>query len=658
MGKLIYLRHLDIRGTKLTEMPTQMSMLKDLQCLAYFVVGKNRGSRISGLKELCHLGGKLEILGLENVVSGQDALEALMKDKKHLKQLELKWGGDANDSTKERDVLDKLQPHIGLKSLGIFNYGGTKFPNWLDGAHSLRNIVSLQLTRCTNCYFLPSIGQLPSLKYLKIDGMKQITKVGREFYEDASSSSSIKPFQSLELLSFKQMEEWEEWHALGAGEFSCLLRLYLVDCPKLTGELCTRFPCLRKLEISKCQRLVSHQVGLLLQGLPSLQDLKMSDMKNLTELPQQLQNLSTLQKLEISRMQNLKEFPPELCGLIKLERLKIAICPSLVSILDTGLPPMLKTLEIKECEALQTTTVAAAVGLPHPTLKELVIDECRSLEFPLPEETELNFNKSIEVLGITGRCHLLKSLPLGFFPNLRSLNIRGGKNFETLSISDCEFQNLMEFRIGDYPRMVSFSQGGLAAPNLTYFSVSHCKNLKSLPQRMPTLLPSLEVLLINNCPEIESFPDGGLPSNLRELVIQHNCEKLVKGRMGWGLQTLQSLEKFTITGEYKEVLESFPEEWLLPTTLTNLCLWWLSNLNSLNHKGLQHLTSLTHLRMHKCGKFQSLPEEGLPNSLSHLYISKCPLLKPRCQSVKGEDWPIISRIRHIRMDDEDIVNLE
>ncbi|XP_059654521.1 putative disease resistance RPP13-like protein 1 [Cornus florida] len=266
-----------------------------------------------------------------------------MKDKKHLEGLVLKWGGDTSDSQKERDLVDKLQPHAGVKFVSIVNYGGTKFPHWLDKPHSFRNMVSLELRRCANCYLLPSIGQLPSLKHLRIEEMKEITEVGREFYEDASSFSfsSIKPFQSLETLSFEKMSEWKEWHALEVGEFSRLLELSIVDCPKLIGELPNHFPSLRKLEIFECHGLVSNNVGLLVQ-----------DISNLTELPPQFQNLSSLQKLKISRMPNLKELPPKLCRLIKLERLEIKKCPSLVSFPDMGLLPMLKTLEIGECEAL------------------------------------------------------------------------------------------------------------------------------------------------------------------------------------------------------------------------------------------------------------------------------------------------------------------
>ncbi|XP_059652587.1 putative disease resistance protein At3g14460 [Cornus florida] len=654
IGKLVNLRHLDVGGTALTEMPMQISKLRNLQHLEYFVIGKNNGSRINGLKELCQLRGQLHISGLQNVADGPEASKANLKDKKHVEGLVLEWGGDTNDSHKERDVLDKLQPHAGLKDLSIVDYGGTRFPQWLGESHSFPNLVSLSLISCSNCYSLPSIGQLPSLKDLRIKGLKEITEVGQEFYGD--TSSPIKPFQSLETLRFEEMLEWEEWHASGAGEFSCLLELSLVDCPSLTCELPNHVPSLRKIKIFGCQRLMPNQVGQLLRQSPPLQEWEISGMLNLTELPMEQINLGSLQELTISKMPNLKELPPELCRLIKLERLEIEECGRLVSFPDMGLPPMLKRLIIRGCNALQSLPLPEGMnmmpigGLPPATLKTVDIWNCRNLEFPK------HYHISIEALVICS-CDLLNSLSLGFFPKLRFLAITGCINFETFSIPHDELQNLMELKIKDCPKMVSFPHGDgvLSTPNLTSFLIWKCENLKQLPQRMHTFLPSLRLLITSDCPEVESFLDGGLPSNLRELWI-FNCEKLVKGRMGWGLQTLPSLVDFKIRGE--QVLESFPEEGLLPTTLTSLSIFNLPNLKSLDHKGLQHLTSLTDIRIWNCPKLQSLPEYGLPNSLSYLGTSECPLLKPRCQREKGEYWPNISRIPHIQLLGEDILNLE
>ncbi|XP_059652589.1 putative disease resistance protein At3g14460 [Cornus florida] len=544
IGKLMNLRHLDVRRTALTEMPMQISKLKNLQQLTNFVVGKNSGSRINALKELCQLRGNLCISGLQNVTGVPDASEANLKDKKHIEGLVLIWGGDTNDSEEERNVLDKLQPHAGLKLLIIAGYGGTRFLDWLGGSDSFPHLVSLSLISCLNCYSLSSIGQLPRLKYLTIKGMEAITEVGQEFYGD---TSLIKPFQSLETLRFEEMPEWKKWHALRGGEFSCLLEISLVDCPELTDELPNHVPSLRKIEISGCQQLGSNQVKQLLQHLPPLEVLMILGMLNLTELPMELQGLRSLQELTISKLPNLKELPRELCRLIKLESLEIEECQSLVSFPNMGLLPMLKKLRIDDCSGLQSLplplpegmSVMPFGGLLPLRLKTHNIWNCRSLsKLPLSEETE-HYHTSIEDLSIR-HCYLPKSLSLGFFPKLRSLEITGCVNFETLSIPDDELQNLMGIEIMFCPEMVSFPHGDgglLRAPNLTKLIIIACNNLKSLPQQMHTLLPSLQYLNIGECPEIESFPDGGLPSNLSFFNV-FKCEKLVKARMGWGLQTL------------------------------------------------------------------------------------------------------------------------
>jgi hypothetical protein len=98
MGWLINLRHLDISGTNLIEMPLQMGRLKSLQTLTSFIMGKKGGSGIKELRELRQLKGRLSVLKLENVVDSRDALEANMREKLQLNELVLKWGGDTDDS--------------------------------------------------------------------------------------------------------------------------------------------------------------------------------------------------------------------------------------------------------------------------------------------------------------------------------------------------------------------------------------------------------------------------------------------------------------------------------------------------------------------------------------------------------------------------------
>ena len=196
MGELVNLRHLDISGTNLIEMPPRIGKLKSLQTLSAFILGKNGDSGINELRKLRQLKGSLSVLKLENAVHYGDDLEANLNDKLQLNELLLKWGGhtgDTDDSQKDREILDQLQPRADLKKLTIVNYGGTAFPCWLG--HVSYNLVSINLRKCNYCLSLPPFGNLPSLKYLYITELNNVEFIDSEFYGPAASTS--KPFGSL-----------------------------------------------------------------------------------------------------------------------------------------------------------------------------------------------------------------------------------------------------------------------------------------------------------------------------------------------------------------------------------------------------------------------------------------------------------------------------
>ncbi|CDP21921.1 unnamed protein product, partial [Coffea canephora] len=178
-----------------------------------------------------------------------------------------------------------------------------------------------------------------------------------------------------------------------------------------------------------------------------------------------------------------------------------------------------------------------------------------------------------------------------------------------------------------------------------------CKKLKSLPARMESLLPSLQLLILIFCPEIERFPEGGLPTSLQTLRITF-CEKLLTSPREWDLMRLPCLRSL-IVDVMDEAIESFPnEDWLLPCSLEDLQLFLGENIKTLNYSGLQHLTSLQSLGIGGCSLLQSLPEEGLPASLTKLEIRDCPLLKPRLEWEKGRDWSKVAHIPCIIVDKE------
>ncbi|KAJ9685486.1 hypothetical protein PVL29_017504 [Vitis rotundifolia] len=651
MGRLINLRHLKIDGTKLERMPMEMSRMKNLRTLTTFVLGKHTGSRVGELSGLSHLSGTLAIFKLQNVADARDALESNIKGKECLNRLELNWEDDnaiAGDSHDAASVLEKLQPHSNLKELSIGCYYGAKFPSWL-GEPSFINMVHLQLSNCKNCASLPPLGQLRSLQNLSIVKNDVLKKVGQEFY--GNGPSSFKPFGSLQTLVFKEISVWEEWDCFGVegGEFPRLNELSIESCPKLKGDLPKHFPVLTSLVILECGQLACQ-----LPEAPSIQKLNLKECDEV--VLRSVVRLPSITELEVSNICSIQvELPPILLKLTSLRELVIKECQSLSSLPEMGLPPMLETLRIQKCHILETLPEGmtqnntslqslyikdcdSLTSLPIiSSLKSLEIKRCGKVELPLPEETTHNYYPWLTYLEIGGSCGSLTSFPLAFFTELENLEFWNCENLESFYIPDglrnMDLTSLRMIEIRDCPNLVSFPQGGLPASNLRHLWMDNCKKLKSLPQRMHTLLTSLEYLGLVDCPEIVSFPEGGLPTNLSSLEIW-NCHKLLESRKEWGLQTLPSLRELTIVGGTEEGLESFSEEWLLlPSILFSLGIYGFPDLKSLDNLGLQNLTSLEELVIVNC-------------------IEECPLLKKRCQRDKGKEWRKIAHIPRIYMDGE------
>ncbi|XP_030963534.1 putative disease resistance protein At3g14460 [Quercus lobata] len=552
MWRLVNLRHIDIVKTKLEEMPLHMGKLRNLWSLTTFVVSKHNRSNIKELGELLHLSGALSILNLQNVRHARDAMEVNLKDKQHLYKLVLEWGHDKGSSKNEINVLEHLCPHSKLESLTIENYGGTRFPKWLQDC-SFSNMVYIRLANCKYCYSWPPLGDLPNLKKLFVEGFHVVSHVDREFYR--GGSSAVKPFRSLEILSLKDMPEWQEWFLFEGkdedegGVFYNLQELCIIKCPKLSRGLPNHLPALMALQIEDCPQLVA----------------------------------------SVPRTPN-------------LSKLQLSNCDELLLM---ELPPRLLELEVGE------------------------------------------------ELAIRGGFDSLWCFPLEFYPKIKYLFVFGSESLESLLVSKGSHRDLISltyFAIFSCPNFVSFSNGGLCAPNLTEISIFNCEKFKSLPDGMCTLLPSLESLKLFNCPELESFPKGSLPSNLVTLDIS-KCDKLFSRRMEWGLQRLHSLKQFKIWNGIEKV-ESFLDEALLPSTLTEFTIGGFSNLKSLNSKGFQHLTSLQRLEIKFCSGFRYLTEERLLASLSSLILRGCHLLKRQCQRDKGKDWPKISHIPFIQIENE------
>ncbi|KAM7268656.1 hypothetical protein ACFE04_010822 [Oxalis oulophora] len=206
---LIKLHKLDLAYTQsLQEMPSGISSLTNLHTLSKFIVGMGNNNSIRELQGLTRLRGKLSIYGLDNVQDVKDVSSANLQGKEGLNDITLIWSDgfyDSRDEALEMKVLDLLEPNENLKVLQIESYGGNHFSSWL-GNHRFANMERINLLRCKKSKSLPSLGELPLLKYLRIEGMDRVERVDREFY-------GSKCFPNLETLEFENMLNWSV-HAL------------------------------------------------------------------------------------------------------------------------------------------------------------------------------------------------------------------------------------------------------------------------------------------------------------------------------------------------------------------------------------------------------------------------------------------------------------
>ncbi|KAL1331684.1 hypothetical protein AAHE18_12G203900 [Arachis hypogaea] len=395
MQNLVNLRHLDFSGTDLEEMPKKMSKLKDLQFLSCYIAGEHEENGIGELGELAHLHGSFCIEKLENVKNSGEASNARMDEKIHLNDIDLTWSSfeesEVCDSQSEKDVLDKLRPHKDLKKLSIWHYRGTMFPDWV-GQSSYHKMTELQLIGCRNCWVVPSLGQLPSLERLVIAGFEKVKKIGGSFYKgDGTHQHQETPFRSLKYLSIEKLPCWEEWESYECDDdddapFPKLETLEIWDCPKLKGDLPTFLPSLKRLHIRRCEEL-----GCYLPRAPILRELTIygTQEARMRDLP-----LSMLKTLWVNGEQQVEY---------------------VFEAMTHTQPTSLSYLGISEC----SSAISFPVDSLPPSLKELSIEDCKNVEFPIQHQQ----HHSLTSLRIDNSCDSLTSFALPAFPNLKYLRI-------------------------------------------------------------------------------------------------------------------------------------------------------------------------------------------------------------------------------------------
>ena len=452
IGRLTNLRHLDVRGcTSITKLPAKFGKLTNLQKLTDFWVGEaeDESSKISELGKLSCLRGRLSISRLENVDDAQQASEANLKCKTHLRELIFKWTTDET-MTDHYSVLINLEPHTFLEKLTIENYSGKTFPFWLSDV-KFSNMVILRLTQCNSCESLPSLEQLSSLQELYITKMKKIELV--------TFGSRGLQFRSLKILSFRDLQSWTTLTC--HLQFPSLQELRIQDCRQLNSELPnpTYLPCLQTLILFDCPNLSGE--GMLADISTSR---KNSDLKILGE---KLCGLTSLKELQVTSLsiRNLEILDERFCGLTSLQELQIGNCNKLQLMWTQGLPPDLQSLVITDCKELNAEEEWDLYRMESPTCSET------TNESPLPNT-------------LTSLCIDIRPRKLWGLDGMESLiNFEiAGKCNEGQSFPE----DRLPLRISTLPHLINLVEGFQHLTSLKSLEIK-CSNLKSIQaEELPT----------------------------------------------------------------------------------------------------------------------------------------------------------------------------
>ncbi|KAJ0860884.1 putative leucine-rich repeat domain superfamily [Helianthus annuus] len=636
-SKLKKLQHFDFRGTPyLTQFPLGIGELKSLQTLTKIVIGGDGGFAITELKGLNNLGGELSIEGLCKVQSTVDAHEAKLSLKK-LTKLELNWGDGSQHGTPQKEVLEELKPDSEwLKELSIDSYGGMEFPKWV-GHPSFHRLVHVSIRNCKNCTSLPQLGQLPSLKKLYISSMPNVEFIGSEL--TGTNQLTVAAFPSLEILRSESMHGWEVWSTndeVSDAVFPCLRKLWIEDCPKLievslkpllsvevlrftnmhgwkgwsTNREVSVLPCLRKLHIETCPNLIEFSP----EALPALEYLWFADMWG-------WKMWST----------NDAVFP---C----LRELHINNCPELIDVSAEALPS-LRVLEIAECgDGVLRSLVRAASsitklkmnsisGLTYEVWKGVIerigaveevsiwrCDEIRYLWESEEEASKVLVNiKKLEVYGCSNLVSLgEKEEKDNFGSNLMS-------SLRILEVRDCD----------DMERCC-------CPNNIESLDIRRCSSLTHV-----SCANSIESLDIYDCSSLThvSFPTvatvgGG--QKLKSLKIEF-CEKLMEKISSTGMPMLESIYIFGWTN-LKSIMQlgtfiyltelslsNCPSLELFPNiplpVLTCLEIEDCNNMASLSALQMKNLSSLKDLKIRDCAGIDASSHGGVwPPNLCSLLI--------------------------------------
>lgn len=541
---------------------------------------------------------------------------------------------------------------------------------------NLRYLHVLDLNRQEITELPESVGKLKMLRYLNLSGTgvrKLPSSIGKLYCLQTLKLRNCLALDHLpksmtNLVNLRSLEARTELITGIAriGKLTCLQKLEEFVVRKDKGYKVSELKAMNKIRGQICiknlesvssaeeadEALLSEKAHI------SILDLIWSNSRDFTseEANQDIETLTSLEPHDELKELTVKafagfEFPYWINGLSHLQSIHLSDCTNCSILPALGQLPLLKVIIIGGFPTIikigdEFSGTSEVKGFP--SLKELVFEDMPNLErWTSTQDGEfLPFLRELQVLD----CPKVTELPL--LPStLVELKISeaGFSVLPEVHAPSSQFvPSLTRLQIHKCPNLTSLQQGLLSQQlsALQQLTITNCPELIHPPTEGLRTLTALQSLHIYDCPRLATAEHRGLLPHMIEDLRITSCSNIVNPLLD-ELNELFALKNLVIADCVS--LNTFPEK--LPATLQKLDIFNCSNLASLP-AGLQEASCLKTMTILNCVSIKCLPAHGLPLSLEELYIKECPFLAERCQENSGEDWPKISHIAIIEIDDD------
>ncbi|KAJ4725388.1 NBS-LRR disease resistance protein NBS49 [Melia azedarach] len=381
------------------------------------------------------------------------------------------------------------------------------------GLHSLTSIRDLSIESCSRLVFFPEVCSLPILKKLKIRFCSALFSLpeGTDYYNTCLAHLRIEGCHSLTFIARSQLSSsLKKLEIYNCKQLLCIMddREYswssssssVIDTstPEKSAK-CQLPTTLKHLHIQNCPELITLSAK---EQLPqALEYFCIDSCSKLEVIAERFHNNSSLGQIVFYNCASLKSIPEGLHNLTRLQRILISGCPNIIFFPEGGLPNTNLSVSIQKCEKLKT--------LPNclhslSSLQQLTLRQCPSI-ISFPQE------------GLPTNLTSLKLEDVNVYKPLIEWGLHKLTSLRYLKITD---PNALCFPPQEEMKMI-------LPASLTHLIIVKFPKLKCLSSKGFQNLTCLERLTINDCPNLSSFPEVGLPSSLLQLYI-YDCPLLKK----------------------------------------------------------------------------------------------------------------------------------